>query len=62
MLIEDFYVIPENDIDEHFITDELSFLIDISIKRRQQIGTIDNYKKLVQNQYNTWANRAISYG
>ena len=62
MLIKEFYVIPENEIDELFIDEEMSFLIDISIKNRNAIDSIEEYKKLIENKYNAWAERTISYG
>lgn len=62
MLIKEFYVIPENEIDELFIDEEMSFLIDVSIKNRSSINSVEDYKKLIENKYNAWTERTISYG
>jgi len=54
MLIKDFYVVPENNIDERFVDEEIGFLIDVSIRNRRKFNSVDEYVEVVERKYNDW--------
>jgi hypothetical protein len=54
MLIKDFYVVPENNVDERFVDEEIGFLIDVSIRNRNSFKNDMEYKEVVEERYNSW--------
>jgi hypothetical protein len=54
MLIKDFYVVPENNVDEKFVDEEIGFLIDVSIRNRNSFKNNMEYKEVVEERYNSW--------
>jgi len=62
MIIKEYYVIPENDTDERFVTEEMSFLIDVSVKNRDKFETVEDYQNSIKNRYNNWLFKSVSYG
>jgi hypothetical protein len=54
MLIKDFYVVPENNIDERFVDEEIGFLIDVSIRNRSRFNSVEEYIEVVEKKYNDW--------
>jgi|AntAceMinimDraft_10_1070366.scaffolds.fasta_scaffold177356_3 hypothetical protein len=54
MVYKDFYVQPENDLDEEFVDQEIDFLIKVSILERQEIKDAGEYAKIVKAKYINW--------
>ena len=56
MKIDDFFVIPETDEEEKFVDEEIDFLLDVSIKKRDEIKDKTTYADLVRDCFNKWQN------
>ena len=62
MKFGDFFVVPESKQEDSFIDDEIKFLLKVSFREREQIKSIEEYKKLVEQRYDQWLNRNVSFG
>lgn len=62
MKIKNFYIIPESRLDDQFIDEELDYLLEISLHRRNEIKTKEEYEKLVIQRFNSWQLKEISVG
>jgi hypothetical protein len=62
MKIREFYVIPESKEDEVFIEQEMDFLLDVSLRRRREIQTKENYEDLILRRMGSWRSEAVSFG
>jgi DNA helicase-2/ATP-dependent DNA helicase PcrA len=59
MVYKDFYVQPENDLDEEFVDQEIDFLIKVSILERKEIKDVLAYMRFVVNHNDIEAFRRI---
>jgi len=61
MQIKEFYIVPENKLDETFIDDEMSFLIDVSIRQRDKFTSVSEYIDKINNRYDLWLDKQDTY-
>jgi len=62
MKYSDFFVIPETDLDEKFVDEEIKFLIDKSIYKREEFKNKHEYAKSIRAHYDSWLYKNISVG
>ena len=62
MRYSNFFIIPESELDEKYIEDEMSFLIDKSIHKRSNFKDKYEYAEIIKTHYANWMNKAISVG
>jgi hypothetical protein len=62
MIYRNFCVLPENDLDEKFIEQEIKFLIKVSILNQQEIKDAKEYAKIVSDRYSIWLLKEATNG
>ena len=62
MKFGDFFIVPESQQEDTFIDEEIKYLLKISFREREKIKSTDEYQKLVEQRYNAWLEKNLSYG
>lgn len=63
MIIKNFYIVPENKIDELFAEENINFLLDLFFKRIDNVKDKETYKEVVHNKFKCWLDtKGIKYG
>lgn len=56
MIIDNFFIVPENKIDESFADENISFLLDLYFRRITNVRDEKTYKEVVYNKFKNWIN------
>lgn len=51
------YVVPENEIDELFVEEEMDFLIKVCIRENKIYKDFSEFKSVIKERYNLWRNK-----
>ena len=57
MQIKDFCVVPENELDNEYVEEEMDFLLEVSIRRQHEIGSVEKYREIVEEHYANWLDK-----
>lgn len=54
MIYKDFCIQPETELDEEFVESEIKFLLDVSLRRQDEIKNAIEYAYIIKQHYKIW--------